>query len=854
LRYLVFGILYSLVYLGLGAALGGYPLARTVVADGLLLTLALAICVAIARRRRDWEGTHRLFWVSFGTGIALWCVGQVGFTINSVTGHRTWVQWHTMFSLCGGIGPTVALLAMPHRGVRKASSAGIATELVSYAMLMGFIYAYFIMVPSVVPAASAAPQAALLTLVQGQRFILFAGLVASVYFAAMTPWRATFSRLAIGAGIGFVLRLVTSSAISADRYHEGSVYDLAWIVPYVCFLWAAREAPASYPDPPNLPSRRFRWDNGLVSAIPVLITPVIGFGLLKVQPLGEPGDSVRLLLTTMATVVGLGLLTLRVSMQSSELQRADAKLGLLAAATEQTGDLILITRANGAFEHANEACVHALGYSRDELSRMMLPQLLERGFERMVDHIGVEVRQKGIWRGTLIHRRKDGSTFPASSTVVALRNNEGRVTHFVGVQRDITEELKLRDQLVHSERLSAVGELVAGVAHEINNPLQTIIGCVELLIEERKATGQQLRDLELVRHEAGRAGQIVRNLLSFVRRGSRERSIADFNQIAQATARLREQHLRDRNVRLVLELHPGVLPILVNREEIQQIVLNLVLNAEHAIGDAPGTITIRTNSGGNAHRLEVSDDGPGIPPELRGRVFEPFFTTKDVGQGTGLGLSIALGIANAHGGSLELGEGSGIRDRGSEVGKNSGKQSNSQLPTPNSQLPPPNSQSPTSNRPRGACFVLTIPAHATAETANRALSGRPAMPAPAPGRRRALIVEDEPPIRTLLARLVKRRDYDVVEAESIAAARAAIGSHSFELVLCDVRLNDGNGVEVLRALRERQPDLGKRFVFVTGDAGAIGAAEREFGDLPVLAKPFTASDLDQLLGTVEVSA
>ena len=135
----------------------------------------------------------------------------------------------------------------------------------------------------------------------------------------------------------------------------------------------------------------------------------------------------------------------------------------------------------------------------------------------MVDHVGSEVRQKGIWRGTLVHRRKDGSTFPASSTVVALRNRDGRVTHFVGVERDITDELQLRDQLVHSERLSAVGELVAGVAHEINNPLQTIIGCVELMIEERRHE-RQSRDLELVRQEATRAGQIVRNLLAFVRR------------------------------------------------------------------------------------------------------------------------------------------------------------------------------------------------------------------------------------------------------------------------------------------------------------------------------------------------
>ena len=188
---------------------------------------------------------------------------------------------------------------------------------------------------------------------------------------------------------------------------------------------------------------------------------------------------------------------------------------------------------------------------------MTLPQLLERGFERMVDHVGTEVRQKGIWRGTLVHRRKDGSTFPASSTVVALKNRDGRVTHFVGVERDITDELKLRDQLVHSERLSAIGELVAGVAHEINNPLQTIIGCVELMIEERRGRGPAAAISRLVRQEAARAGQIVRNLLAFVRRSSPDRSAADLNQIARATARLREHQLSPAQHRAEARAAPG---------------------------------------------------------------------------------------------------------------------------------------------------------------------------------------------------------------------------------------------------------------------------------------------------------
>ena len=808
MRYLILGILYTAVYLGAGALLGGYPLARLLVANSMLLLLGASVSGAVLRRRREWEGTQRLFWDAFAAGMAMWCVGQIGFTVTALTDHRSWVQWHTMFSLCGGIGPLVAMLALPHLGARKSAAWAVGVDLISYAMLMGFVYAYFIMVPSVVAPDGTSPQATLLALVQVQRLLLVAGLAVSTWIARATPWRDTFIRLTAGAGVGFFLRLVTSGAITSGTYHEGSVYELAWIVPFFCYVWAATEAPASTGDAEPVPARA-GWRAAVFSAAPVFLIPLIGFGLLRVQPLGDPGDSVRLLLTVLAMVAGLGILTLRLSAQSGELERADARLRLLAAATEQTADLILITRADGGFEHANDACIHALGYTRDELSSKNLGDLLEHGFERMVHHVGTEVRQKGIWRGTLVHRRKNGSTFPASSTVVALRNRDGRVTHFVGVERDITDELKLRDQLVHSERLSAVGELVAGVAHEINNPLQTIIGCVELMIEEQRGTAPA-GDLEIVRREASRAGQIVRNLLAFVRRSSPDRSAADLNQIVRAVARLREHQLELRGLVLTLELHPGVMAVLVNREEIQQIVLNLVLNAEHAIGEMPGSITIRTNATGHTHTVQVVDDGPGISAELRGRVFEPFFTTKEVGEGTGLGLSIALGIATAHGGSLELCE--------SE---------------------------------KGACFQLTLPAHTVVlapEQERRPSAG----PAPRTGERKALVVEDEEPIRSLLARLLSRRGYEVIEASSCAEAKAFGESRTFDLVLCDVRLGDGNGGECLRHIRASQPGLGRRFIFVTGDIGALEDTAHEFGEMPVLTKPFTATDLDRVLGDVEV--
>ncbi len=154
-----------------------------------------------------------------------------------------------------------------------------------------------------------------------------------------------------------------------------------------------------------------------------------------------------------------------------------------------------------------------------------------------------------------------------------------------------------------------------------------------------------------------RAGQIVRNLLAFARRGASDRVVIDLNELVRATAELREYHLQQVNIELTLRSTPHALPVLANREEIRQVVLNLLLNAEHAIASSKaggGSIAIDTSGAGGVHSVEVTDSGPGVSPELRGRIFEPFFTTREVGEGTGLGLSISHGIAVSHGGSLAL--------------------------------------------------------------------------------------------------------------------------------------------------------------------------------------------------------
>jgi len=418
------------------------------------------------------------------------------------------------------------------------------------------------------------------------------------------------------------------------------------------------------------------------------------------------------------------------------------------------------------------------------------------------------VRDQGAWRGTLVHRRSDGTTFPASCTVVGLRDPGGAITHYVGVERDTTEELRLRDQLVHSERLSAIGELVAGVAHEINNPLQTIVGSVELMMDEA-TTPTLRRDLEVVRREAGRAGQIVRNLLSFVRRSAPDRGQIDLNEVLRAVLRLREFHLQQNNIAIVPQLHPAALPALANREEIQQIVLNLILNAEQAIqlSGVGGRVTVRSYTSGRHQVIEVADDGPGIGPEIRGRIFEPFFTTKDVGQGTGLGLSISHGIAASHGGSLEL----------------------------------------CAGVDSGAGFRLTLPAFIESGHA-MARAG-----ADQRGSVRALVVDDDAAIRKLLARLLERRGFEVAEADSGEAALAIAESAPVSLVLCDVSLPGMSGSHLYRELTIRDPKIAGSFVFITGDRSKVHVDDDVKG-LPVLEKPFTSADLNSVLAQIGVPA
>jgi PAS domain S-box-containing protein len=793
--YLAAGLVFVIFYATVGWALRGHPFASSLFGNAILIWSAGLVLAVIVHRRRLWAGCQRLFWDIIAIAMILWIVGHLGWAFDQMILHeQTWLTWHTLFSLSAGIGPLIALLARPHRGPRAEVVAPIAITMAAYWLLAVFVYSYFVLVPSLVPVARPSSQSRLLYFVQANRLLLLAGMAAAVWFARGTGWRSTYLRLALGVGVGFILRLGTNQAISRGEYQVGSLHDLAWIAPWLCYAWAAVEAPRS-PATPREAEPAHESQSVSLLVLPALLIPLIGYGVLNLESVGEPVDSFRLFLTSLTTVVALGLVTLRLAGQGGELQRVDARLQLLAAATEQTDDLILLTLPDGTLEHGNAAFVQASGYPREELTSLNFANLIEPGMDHVMRDIPAEITARNVWRGTVRLRRKDGSTFPAASTVTALRDPAGRFTHFVCVQRDITDDLKLRDQLVHSERLSAIGELIAGVAHEINNPLQTIIGCTELMLDEPE--GANRHDLELVRKEAMRAGQIVRNLLAFARRGAPDRVAIDLNELVKATAELREYHLLQINITLTLRCAPRALPVAVNREEIRQVLMNLLLNAEHAITSSTGAgeIIVTTMGQGAIQMVEVTDSGPGISPELRGKIFEPFFTTREVGEGTGLGLSISHGIASSHGGSLAL-----------------------------------------VDSPAGARFRLTLPAHADGAAQAGAVGAG----------LRALVVDGDEPIRKLIVRLLEKRGFDVSEADTGEAAMALALQQSPRIVICDTAVPGMTGLDLYRQLAARDADTAPRFLFISGDRGTH-ASPADVAGVPVLAKPFTASDLETAL-------
>jgi PAS domain S-box-containing protein len=671
--WLIFGVAYTGLYfaagrmlVGEGLLFSGFRLAA------LLLPPLLGIAVIVHRRQR-WSGCHWLFWATIALGLVTAAVGHVGWMLDELLLDRptSWLGWHAVFVMFGTAAPLLALLAQPHRGVRESAAATTAVDIAGLAVVTGFLYSYLVTAEDVGSGALQGPWPPLLILAELQPLIVFVGMSAAALLARGGPWAATYRRLALGLGLSFITTTLSNVAIARGYYEPGFVYDFMWILPFMFYPWAAAQAPTSQEAPVGEELGTAAASRPWVIVSVLVLIPALDYVLRLAAPGAWP-DSSRGLATAVTVVSVLPLLLARLAVERAELRRSGDQVRLLATAVEHANELFLIRTIDRRFVYANDTFCRALGYTSAELQETGPRALFDEASAADSDAVAADCAAGRAWRGTFRRRRRDGSTFPVAAAVVPFGGEAGRITHLLSVEHDITEEMRMREQLIHTERLSAVGQLVSGVAHELNNPLQSVVGFTELLLdgEKRERTRQ---DLEQVKQEALRAARIVRNLLSFVRRAPHSRTFEDLNAAVQAAVALRAYELKTANIRVEEQYEPGLPAVWINREEIQQVLLNLLLNAEQAMLKHRGTgcLRVRTGRAGAGVCIEVADDGPGIPAELAGKIFEPFFSTKNVGEGTGLGLSIALGIASAHGGSLDL-------------------------------LP----------RPAGACFRLTLPASA----------------------------------------------------------------------------------------------------------------------------------------------
>ena len=379
------------------------------------------------------------------------------------------------------------------------------------------------------------------------------------------------------------------------------------------------------------------------------------------------------------------------------------------------------------------------------------------------------------------------------------------------VFEDQTDRRRLQDQLIQSEKMSAIGQLIAGVAHDLNNPLASVIGFADFLLEGRDVPSNLVEPIRVIQQEAERAANIVRNLLSFARKQDHARRATDLELLLESTVTLLRTQMVSRRVEVLLDVEAGLPAIDADTGQLQQVFVNLINNASHAIESAgrPGRVVIRARPWRDGVAVEVSDDGPGMSPEVAALVFEPFYTTKPEGQGTGLGLSICQGIVKEHGGRILL------------------------------------STAPD----RGALFTVELPRSSRNVEQPRAV----AETAPTPPLR-ILVIDDEPHILHYMRATLEAWGHGVEVAGDGEEGLELAVEGEFDLILSDLRMPRLTGREFFAALQERNPEAARRVVFSTGDTvHGDTTAFLEAQAHPFLNKPFSLAELRALLARTVAS-
>ena len=544
---------------------------------------------------------------------------------------------------------------------------------------------------------------------------------------------------------------------------------------------------------------------------------------------------------------------------------------------EESPDAFLVSALDGTVLDANEAAVRLYRVNRGEVLGRYFGQLISADEREMAR------RRQIVWaqgRGTFRDRgrRPDGSEFPIDVEVRVVELGGQR--RFLQLVRDLSDQERLTRELLQAQKMEAIGQLVSGVAHELNNPLAAIIAFSQLMRSDERLPDDMKHDAGLLVQEADRTRRIVQGLLDFARARPPERRPTSISVLVNSVLELQSYALNTNQIIVKVDIPTSLPEVDLDRAQLQQVLLNLTINAIQAIRGrdrktqahlwiaaamvrnrpSPGTPKAERNPDDQARvRISIRDDGPGVPESARARLFDPFFTTKQPGEGTGLGLSVSFGIVAAHGGHLwyEPGPGGvgstfilelpvsahGVDDRGLTValtGDSTG-QSVDYRQTAQPAEPAPAKQPEPRLRP--------VPAGASDTAAQSAQPPDDGETAPPAHRPLVLVLDDEPSIRAFLRKALAAASMDCLPFQDGAQALDALNESRFDVMLIDHRMAGMNGTEFYEAAIALRPELTHRAIFMSGDV--LNPDLRGFATqrgIGLLAKPF---DIDSVVRVVK---
>ncbi len=521
-------------------------------------------------------------------------------------------------------------------------------------------------------------------------------------------------------------------------------------------------------------------------------------------------DGRWLLASSHKTRLGGWLIEVKDVTDRRRAERAEREADMLVRTiVESSPTAFLVTRvADGAIVYAPRAARESFGEGATTLDFFLDPKDREAYLAALLPTGRVDDYPVAV-------RRRDGSVMHGltSARVVDYKGEDV----IISSTRDITEQLAMQEELERqreiahqTEKLSALGELLAGVSHELNNPLSIIVG-YSMMLQDKVEDPDLRRRVDRIAQAAERCTKIVRTFLAMARKRPARIEPCRLNEVIEVALDVAGYGLRTQGAEIVTRLAEDLPLVDADPDQMAQVFTNLIVNAEHAMagqsGEARLELVTRHDARAREVVAEIADTGPGIPAEIQARIFEPFFTTKEVGAGTGVGLAFCHRIVEAHNGRLGVVSAPG----------------------------------------RGARFVLRLPARA--EEAAEAAEEAPEAPAPAP--RRVLVVEDEPDVGEVVCDMLREAGYEAEHCLRAADALDRLAAERFDAILSDIRMPEMDGGGFLEALAGRLPHLVPRLGFLTGDTLSPGV-EALLGrsGRPHLAKPVEPGALAALVSAL----